>query len=138
MKPPDSPLRRRRRWVLVACILSSLSAFTLTHLPSRRLPRVSIGDWLLHAAGYFALVSLLVAVLIAYGLGRARRIILVLCLAAAYAAFDEITQPLVGRVADLGDWLADMAGTTVAAAVWELSLVAAQRRAMRRRGSAAP
>jgi len=54
--------------------------------------------------------------------------------AAAYGAFDELTQPLFGRSASWGDWLADMVGAAVAVIVFEAVL---SMRA-RRKPSAAP
>jgi VanZ family protein len=37
---------------------------------------------------------------------------------AAFAAADEVTQPLFGRAAEATDWVADVAGIAVALAVW--------------------
>ncbi|MBN2446183.1 MAG: VanZ family protein [Phycisphaerae bacterium] len=39
---------------------------------------------------------------------------------AAYAAFDEITQPVVGRSADFADWGMDMLGSGVVLAALEI------------------
>jgi VanZ family protein len=41
-------------------------------------------------------------------------------LVAAYAAFDEVTQPIVGRGADVRDWLMDMLGAGAVLAILEL------------------
>ena len=45
---------------------------------------------------------------------RVRRFVgYVLIVAAIYGVLDELTQTLVGRSADVADWLADMVGATV-------------------------
>ena len=40
---------------------------------------------------------------------------MVVCCAIIYAAFDEVTQPIVGRSMELMDWVADITGATIAA-----------------------
>ena len=37
----------------------------------------------------------------------------IVALLASYGAFDEVTQPIVGRDCDFWDWVADMAGILV-------------------------
>jgi VanZ family protein len=46
---------------------------------------------------------------------------IILLLLAAYGSFDEITQRLVGRRCEFGDWLADMAGAMLGLAAQSLS-----------------
>jgi VanZ family protein len=59
----------------------------------------------------FAVLSFLFA--LAWSLRRPfgwQQFLAVLAILAAYAAFDEATQPLVQRTADRYDWIADLSG----------------------------
>ena len=48
------------------------------------------------------------------------RMVAVILVMAAYGAFDELTQPLVGRTAAWADWGADVLGAVVAAVFWPM------------------
>ena len=91
-----------------------MGLFILTHLP--RVPSVGprIGDKTAHFLAYAVLAgSMYVTWAVAWP--RMKGIAwYVLLLALAYGAFDEWTQPLVGRDCELYDWLADAGGAAIA------------------------
>ncbi|HOF19006.1 MAG TPA: VanZ family protein, partial [Phycisphaerae bacterium] len=106
-------------------------AFVVTHIPAERVPPIGLKDTSLHLLGFLALGAMGLLTLLAYRVGKGRRITLVISLAAIYAGVDEITQPLVGRADSLQDWIADLAGAILAVLLFELTVVAisARRRA---------
>ena len=119
------PAARPGRQVLAGITaLLFLAAFVVTHLPRHRVPRLGASDTSLHGAGYFVLSAGLLATFVAWGLRRRVRGPLLLAGLGAYAALDELTQPLVGRDAAWGDGIADLIGAATALLVGELVLVA--------------
>ena len=114
----------RRRLILSACLIAWSGALIATHIPAAHLPRAGVSDKVLHAAGYFIISGLFWLTLWAYGVTGAKRIGLIFFTMLAYAAIDEITQPLVGRDNSLGDWLADVTGTIIALILLELLALA--------------
>ena len=112
--------RRRGRRIVLSCFLVALlTAFVATHIPIERVPKTGVSDQSLHTITYFVLGSLFLLTLGAYGAVPARRVTVVLVASMLYAAFDEITQPLVRRFADAGDWLANIIGIAAAVLVCE-------------------
>ena len=105
-----------------------LSAFVITHLPRSRLPGVPAGDKVLHAVGFFGLTGAFVLTLSLRGVRRRRRVVVAALAMVAYAAFDEITQPLFNRHAAWSDWMADILGAAAAIAAVELMLAVRPRR----------
>lgn len=129
MTRPPATLHRIRRMLAVAMAVSWIGAFVATHLPKEHLPEdIRVGDVALHAAGYFLLGALLLATRAAYGSAWPRRAVVVVLVLAAYAAFDEITQPLVNRAAALSDWLADTGGALGAVILGEAILAMLRRK----------
>lgn len=118
---------RLRNWILLLCVLAWVSAFVATHLPPAAVTPPPLSDKWLHLLGYFVLGAVLEATLAARRLARPRRIAAVLVVLPLYAAFDEITQPLVGRQASLLDWTMDLAGSLAAIAIVETLLLRAGR-----------
>jgi len=120
-----SPRFRSGAW-LAALVL----AFVATHLPPPDAPPPILKhDKLLHVLGY-AVLGLLTGWRIAADClsPASRRFWGWLLALIAYAGFDELTQPVVGRSCELGDWLADAGGAAAGMlAVW-LSCVHAARR----------
>lgn len=109
-------LARRILWTLTVTYWVAL--FTLTHVPPAHLPQGPGGDKAMHFLAYFALAFLVGSTFYLAFPARVRLMPLaVIVLAAGYGAFDELTQPLVGRFAEWGDWYADCAGAAAAAAV---------------------
>ena len=106
-----SPPRRRLRMLLALALVSyTLIAFLGTHVPIPSGVIPSGGDKVLHFVGYAVFGVLLMGLRASLGpfqwtsvLGRAGFL-------ACYGAFDEMTQKLVGRSADVADWCADMIG----------------------------
>ncbi len=92
--------------------------FVLTHTPPSHMPKGPGNDKLMHFLAYLVLSFLLGTTLyLAVPSQRRRLAPLVLVLGAAYGAMDELTQPLVGRDAEWGDWFADLGGVVAVAAV---------------------
>ncbi len=109
-----------RRLVLIVCLIVWAAAVIATHTPIDRLPHSGVSDKLLHAVGYFVLAGILWLTLWVHGVTGAKRIACIFFAMLAYAAIDELTQPLVGRDDSLGDWLADVIGATVSLILLEL------------------
>jgi VanZ family protein len=110
-------LTRRILWTLTVSYW--LVIFTATHLPPAYLVGApALSDKLVHFLAYLAL-SFLVGTTFYLAFPTRRRIMpwAVIVLAAAYGAFDEVTQGLVRRTPDLHDWYADCAGAVAAALV---------------------
>jgi VanZ family protein len=102
----------RALWI-AACGLYTAAMFAGTHVPLKMTAlHARHTDKLLHAAAYAGL-----GFLVGWGLclHTRRRWTLVLAYAAIllWACVDELTQPFVGRTADVYDWLADAVGSTV-------------------------
>ena len=110
----------RRRLILVLCLIVWVAALIATHAPANRLPRVGVSDKVLHAVGYFILTGVFWLTLQVHGVAGAKRIACIFFAMLAYAAIDEMTQPLVGRDNSIYDWLADVAGTIAALTLLEL------------------
>jgi len=116
-------LRRFRKLIAVACAIAWLCAFAASHAPLKRLPANLPSDKLLHFVGFLVLAGLLWLTFAAFGLTTARRLVLAVSISATYAAFDELTQDLVGRNTSLDDWIADMAGALAAIAACESAML---------------
>jgi len=116
-----SALHRRRGFILAVLVLAWLGAFVATHVPAPDIPRriLELGQVVLHAVGFFALSSLFLLTLAAFGVRPYRRAAVVLVAMALYAAADEYTQQFVHRSSELADWLVDTVATAVAVAAWE-------------------
>ena len=111
----------------VALIGYWIVLFIATHLPPRKVPKTGIGDKAWHFGGYAILAALLVLVL--YKRNRVMAFMVSIAVCLLYGAFDELTQPLVGRSRELFDWFADGVGALVGAAVALIALhVAPPRR----------
>jgi VanZ family protein len=115
MHPPDS--NRLRAWAVLgvraALPLFWLLAFAATHTPARHLPETPISnDKIQHFLAYGVLGFLLTATLATWRPWSWRLVAGGIAIAALYGIFDELTQTLVGRTADLKDWIADVAGAT--------------------------
>jgi VanZ family protein len=104
--------------VLLACAIGYwLMLFTGTHLP--RVPKAFAeqSDKVLHLAGYGGLAAVLLFWRLSRGPVGLRSLALLWIVIACYGAFDEVTQPIVGRFCDFGDWVADVTGAAVALAI---------------------
>lgn len=119
MKDTLKLAHRHRRAILICCVVIWLGALIATHIPVERLPRVKLSDVVLHAAGYFVLGAMFWLTLWAHDMWRTRRIWCVFLIMVSYAAMDELTQPLVNRVAAMNDWLADVIGMAAALVLCE-------------------
>lgn len=106
-------MTRRSILRLILCLITFGFAFLATHLPLTNLPKLGDYDKLLHFAGFVYLGMMAVwQVLPAQRMPERQRIWAVFLVVLAYAAIDELTQPLVGRDCELLDWVADALGAT--------------------------
>ncbi len=129
MKPFNAFIRPQHRFFLYACIGLWTSAFVATHVPMSPQGEVFPSDKTLHFLGYLVLGGILLATAKAYRVKRIKRIPAVICVTLLYAAFDEITQPFVGRSAERADWIADACGALTGIAVVEVFVFLRKRRA---------
>ena len=124
-------LHRFRRWILLACVVAWAGALTATHIPAPSMPQLGVGDSNLHFVGFFGLAGAFWLTLAAYGRRTPARVLLLLLVMPAYAAFDELTQPYFQRTADIQDWKWDVIGTAVALLCAEIAMILSARRARR-------
>lgn len=120
-EPPlsDRALSSKRAFIVIQVTLVTLlaaywlSMFLGTHIPQVPQSLAQQGDKLLHFGAYLGLAVLLLTWRISRGSITIRRLALFWLMIAAYGILDEVTQPLVKRDAEVGDWLADIAGAAV-------------------------
>ena len=107
---------RRILWTLTVGYWVAI--FIATHTPPTHLPGPIVNDKLIHFTAYLAL-SFLVGTTWYLAFPTRRRImpLVVVVVAAAYGAFDEVTQEYFRRTPDVKDWYADCAGAAAAALV---------------------
>ncbi|MHC4562254.1 MAG: VanZ family protein [Planctomycetota bacterium] len=130
MTRAPSRFHKARGVLTVLCTLAWLVAFAATHVSVgavRRIPLPSAGDTTLHLVGYMLLTAIFLVTLVAHGLARQTRLLVVPIVMLAYASVDEWTQPLIGRSATVAEWLADLAGAAISLTVLELCLAMGQR-----------
>ena len=122
-------IRFSNRWRFAVWFIYLMICFAATHTPrgDRVLIPSFMNDTAMHFTGYVVLGALSVWMAGAAAHERRRTLLLwmALCL---YAAFDEITQLLVGRSCELIDWLADAVGALIGSA----AAVAVMRRRLTR------
>ena len=111
--------RRAARFLTVSCAAVWAAAFVTTHVPEAPLRSISLHDKALHFLGYLVLSVWLGLTLAARGVPAIRRMGWVVGVSAAYGAFDELTQPIVGRCTSLTDWLANVCGAIAAVLLLE-------------------
>jgi VanZ family protein len=112
-------LIRRLAWIVLIVYWTSL--FVLTHIPQDRIPPVGIGDKSAHFIGYFALAVFFYGTLLLSNPARRRIAWWVMGILLAYGVIDEVLQDVVGRYADVLDWLFDALGVCSAIVVIELT-----------------
>lgn len=122
-------LRRFRKWILLACVVAWTGALTASHLPPQDIPQTGVSDKSLHFVGFFGLAGAFWLTLAGYGRRTPVRVVLVLLIMPAYAAFDELTQRYFQRTADFGDWTWDVIGTAAALLFAEIAMILSARRA---------
>jgi VanZ family protein len=108
----EMPRIRRLAWIVL--IGYALLLATATHLPPSRVPQTGIGDKYAHFTAYLILGALLCTALATTRLSDLGIVACSISIALAFAAIDEWTQPLVGRMCSLADWFADAGGASVA------------------------
>jgi VanZ family protein len=101
-------------WMITA--VYSLILITMTHLPPHtRVVRNTISlagsDTMAHVVAYLVLAVLVFGLCqVGRGLGKGMVILLGLTV---WAALDELTQPYIGRTADVHDWGANLVGLSL-------------------------
>lgn len=123
----------RRRFILYWLPALAWAAVILvsTSLPRVPVPAVEGGDKLAHLGAYGILGLLLMRALSCTAdLSSLRGAAATVAWGAAFGAFDELHQiPLPGRGADVRDWLADLVGLTLGAALaWVIYRTPTRRR----------
>jgi VanZ family protein len=106
-----------RRLILAALILYWGFALTMTHIPHPPPIGPQVSYKLIHFLAYGLLSGLLFLALWISRPNLRWLPLIVLGIIMAYAAFDELTQPLFHRDCEFGDWLADSAAGVVAVSV---------------------
>ena len=102
-----------RRALLAILVIYWISMYVGTHVPTLPSVIADHADKLIHCCAYGGLAFLLI---LAIGSRRSitfRQLVFVWLFVAGYGVFDEVTQPLVGRHADLVDWVADIFGAAI-------------------------
>jgi VanZ family protein len=106
-----------RRLITIALILYWAFALTMTHLPKPPPIGPPVSDKLIHFLAYGLLSGLL---FLAVWMSRPNlryMPAIVLGIIVAYAAFDELTQPIFNRDGEFADFLADSAAGVIAVGV---------------------
>jgi VanZ family protein len=118
---PPAPLAPWQHFIRRALPAYWIFLFCVTHFPRLALPATPVrSDWLAHAVAYGLLALLLWKFVESFRPRLGPHFAwAAAALLAAYAALDELTQPLAGRSAEFGDWLADMLGVAVVLALLE-------------------
>jgi VanZ family protein len=105
------------RLLLVATICFWIICAMLTHVPVPPgfIPAAE-NDKIRHFVGFAILATLFFVALLTSSHARPplRSALLVLIILMLYAIIDEVTQPVVGRRCELGDWIADSTGAAIA------------------------
>ncbi|TWT99977.1 VanZ like family protein [Botrimarina colliarenosi] len=111
--------RKTAAYWLAALVFYWLLLFIGTHIPDPQLPGPTLDyDKFMHAGAYAVLTTLLL--IACRRTGASPRLwgrLAVAGLVLLYGAIDEVTQPYFGRSCDLLDWLADLAGVSLAVVV---------------------
>lgn len=107
-----------RRWLartsVIALVAYWLVLITATHIPKVPEPLgFRPSDKLVHLAAYAVLGALVGLVCSQYRRLRFWLAVVLLIVLAVHGALDEVTQPLVGRHADVADWCADILGAAL-------------------------
>jgi VanZ family protein len=111
-----------RRSAVIALAIYWMSLFTATHIPT--IPKAlhpGFSDKWQHYVAYAGLGLLLAAW---WSLRRRltwRSGLGLLAIVALYGAFDEVTQPLFGRDAELLDWRSDVVGAATGLALFAIA-----------------
>src|SRR3954462_7967186 len=109
--------------ILLRRVLASLLvaywgfALVMTHIPHPPPIGPQVSDKLIHFLAYGLLSGLLFLTLWMWRPGWRYLPLVVLGMIIAYAAFDELTQPIFGRDCEFLDWVADSSAAVVAVSV---------------------
>lgn len=114
-------LRMMIRIASLALVAYWALIFTLTHLPSRTLPKLDWSDKVYHSMAFFGLAFLLAWAIPKRSSKLGRHLIFTFCIAVTYATLDELTQNFIpGRTCDVWDVVADACGASIGLAAYVL------------------
>jgi len=130
----DAHLWDIMKQIMACCVRGSnfilivywFAMFVGTHWPAEHLPgTVQLSDKVLHFLAYFGLGVLLSISLARKHLFGLLGALVAFSLLATYGGIDEISQIPFGRIADIYDWFADLAGAalgimTISGLIWFL------------------
>ena len=114
------PLSRRHKYILTCLLVYWPGLFILTHIPLPNIGRQSgMSDKTMHLLAYLVLVFFFWHAISPYVRvnWKKAKVWLILGAMVWYGAIDEYLQGQVGRSADVGDFLADLAGTALGLAI---------------------
>ncbi len=112
--------------------------FILTHLPPDKIPKTTVSDKTEHLVAYGLLAGVVHLSLWPRRWPILKLALVVIGVCMVYGAFDETTQPIVGRTCDIHDWLADITGASASIVLMSVALLLAQRGALRDRSVGEP
>lgn len=110
------PLSKRHKYILTCLLVYWPGLFILTHIPVPDIARQSgMSDKIMHMLAYLVLVFFLWHTISPYMRVNWKKVKVWLMLGAMvwYGAIDEYLQGRIGRNADVGDFLADLAGAVL-------------------------
>jgi VanZ family protein len=108
----DAPRRGSPSRITVTVLLCLYWAalFYATHMPMPKGALPGNSDKFIHFIAYAGLGLLLMTLQVTYGTSSLSRLITCWLIVAGFGIFDEVTQLLVSRNADIHDWLYDITG----------------------------
>ncbi len=108
-------VNRIRQVTIAALVIYWILLFVGTHLPLPKQIIIETSDKWIHFLAYAGLAGLATLVIGWRSRGgiRAWHLALIAISLAAFAGFDELTQPFVNRQADWLDWFADIGGIVI-------------------------
>jgi len=118
----NSPTKKIRTGTTLLVAGYWLALFVATHLPHvpAKLSIPGADKW--EHVGAYGTLCLLLAVRQTFVPPVNWKILCrIACFVALYGVFDELTQPFVGRHADIADWFADILGSALGLAVFAIA-----------------
>jgi len=116
-----------KRFLKISLIVFWVGEFISTHIPQDKIPSIGASDKICHGTAYIILACLFWLVLTSRATPLGKKLLIISTALAIYAAFDELTQPIVNRHVSIHDWLADVIGVAIALAVCEITAAIIRR-----------
>ncbi len=112
---PKTSLATRVVFAMLCVYWGALFYGTHTKVPEGLLPGNS--DKFIHFWAYAGLAMLLMSLRVTWGACTWLSVLIAWCILAIYGVFDELTQLLVNRNADIFDWVCDVTGAAAGLAL---------------------